>query len=158
MDELDDEVPTPPADLVLAIDELAVLVADAPARLRRAERPQEPWRPGAAWTRAEMLGHLIDSALNNLQRFVRLQRERELRFPGYAQDDWVALGAYRTRPWAELVEEWRLLNQHVLHVLRRLDPAALRNRWLDADHDLAWLAVDYVRHLRHHLGQLGATR
>jgi hypothetical protein len=37
------------------------------------------------WSRKEILGHLIDSASNNHQRFVRAQLQDELRWPGYDQ-------------------------------------------------------------------------
>ena len=35
------------------------------------------------WTLKEMVAHLIDSASNNHQRFVRLQIGHEISFPGY---------------------------------------------------------------------------
>jgi hypothetical protein len=38
------------------------------------------------WSKKEILGHLIDSAGNNHQRFVRAQLQGELRFPGYEQE------------------------------------------------------------------------
>jgi hypothetical protein len=35
------------------------------------------------WTLKEMVGHLVDSAANNHQRFIRLQFEAVLVFPKY---------------------------------------------------------------------------
>ena len=37
------------------------------------------------WSRKQILGHLIDSASNNHQRFVRAQLQDELRWPSYDQ-------------------------------------------------------------------------
>ena len=37
------------------------------------------------WTRLQLLGHLIDSAANNHQRFVRALAEKSLEWPGYDQ-------------------------------------------------------------------------
>ena len=44
-----------------------------------------PWRPGG-WTRKQVLGHLLDSATNNRQRFVRAATEGRFAGPNYAQD------------------------------------------------------------------------
>ena len=108
------------------------------------------------WSRKEILGHLIDSAANNHQRFVRLQLQPELTFPKYDQQTWVPVQRYQERSWGELVELWRAYNRHLAHVIATLDPAALGHVWKapDGDHDLAFLARDYLRHLRHHLEQL----
>ncbi|MFI5402202.1 MAG: DinB family protein, partial [Planctomycetota bacterium] len=62
------------------------------------------------WVRKEILGHLIDSAANNIQRFVRAALAGRLAFPSYDQDPWVALQRYRQRPWRELVGLWEALN------------------------------------------------
>src|SRR5258707_259160 len=49
------------------------------------------------WSRKEILGHLIDSAANNHQRFVRLQIEAILTLPSYRQPDWVRVQHYQQR-------------------------------------------------------------
>ena len=46
------------------------------------------------WSKKEILGHLIDSAANNHQRFVRAQSAPLLEFPEYAQEFWVATQSY----------------------------------------------------------------
>ena len=51
------------------------------------------------WSKKEILGHLIDSAANNHQRFMRLQLQTEISLPGYDQDDWVRLNHYQQRTW-----------------------------------------------------------
>ena len=62
------------------------------------------WRPSAtAWSIKEIIGHLIDSAAHNHQRFVRAQSQADLVFPGYDQDDWVRAQAYNSAPWGPLV-------------------------------------------------------
>ena len=116
------------------------------------ERP----RPGK-WSNKEILGHLIDSAANNHQRFVRLQLNPRIEIPGYDGDDWVRVQSYQDRPWAELVQLWVAYNTQLAWVIRHVDPAALRHVWhtLDGkDLDLEFLMRDYVVHLRHHLEQM----
>ena len=57
------------------------------------EAAGEPMAPGK-WSPKEVIGHLVDSASNNHQRFVRAQFQEDLVFPGYQQDDWVSFQRY----------------------------------------------------------------
>jgi hypothetical protein len=142
--ELEDALRLEPS--LLAIDEAATSV---------------PRRPGK-WSRKEILGHLIDSAANYHQRFVRAQipahlRGAALRLDGYAQEDWVRLQAYRERPWRELVVLWGALNRHVLEMMRRIDRTSLETRCFIGHHaplPLEHVLIDYVGHLKHHLAQI----
>src|SRR5262245_46632382 len=88
------------------------------------ESASTPLGPGK-WTRKETLGHLIDSASNNHQRFVRVQREDGLSLPGYAQDEWVRVQGYRDRDWKGLVSLWQSFNVHLVGVLGRIPDGAL---------------------------------
>jgi hypothetical protein len=63
------------------------------------------------------VSHLIDSAANNHQRFVRACRGEDLRFEGYAQDAWVAAQAYESAHWDEIVTLWRTHNLHLAYVM-----------------------------------------
>lgn len=138
--------------------ELGRLIEDAAVRLRRLDEAQaaERRQPGS-WSRKEILGHLIDSALNNHQRFVRSGSAPELVFPGYEQDQWVAAQGYADRPWERLVALWAEANLHIAHVVSRLpaDRLSMSCRIGDgAPVTLEFIARDYVRHLRHHLDQI----
>ena len=108
------------------------------------------------WSRKQILGHLIDSAANNHQRFIRMQVEPELHFPGYEQNDWVNLNHYAARPWRELVVLWAAYNRHLADVMERIAPETLGHVWDkgDARYDLQFVATDYVVHLRHHVEQI----
>lgn len=108
------------------------------------------------WSRKQILGHLIDSAANNHQRFIRLQTTPELRFPGYAQNDWVRLNHYETRPWRELVTLWAAYNRHLTEVMEHIAPDTLGNTWVweEGRYTLEYVATDYVTHLRHHIEQI----
>ena len=109
------------------------------------------------WSKKEILGHLVDSAANNHQRFIRLQLQPEIDLPGYDQDNWVRLNGYHQRPWTEIVTLWSAYNRHLASVIESLDSSALGHLWYAADGDvtLEFIASDYVRHLRHHLKQIG---
>jgi hypothetical protein len=109
------------------------------------------------WSKKEILGHLIDSAANNHQRFMRLQLQPEIGLPGYDQDDWVRLNRYQQKPWAEIVTLWSAYNRHLASVIESLDEATLGHVWHSPSGDitLEFIASDYVRHLKHHLTQIG---
>src|ERR1041384_6091519 len=87
-----------------------------------AQRPA----PGK-WSMKEIVGHLVDSASNNHQRFVRARWQDDLVFPGYAQDDWVAAQGYADAPRRELVTLWATYNRHLARVMDAA-PAAVRER------------------------------
>lgn len=141
-----------------AIERLRHAVRELPAVLARvsdaeASAPQGPGR----WAKKEVVGHLIDSASNNHQRFVRGQLQPGQTFPRYEQDGWVRVQQYRAAPWAELIELWRAYNSHLARVGEAMsaDARAATCRVGDGDDvTLAALFVDYVDHLEHHLRQM----
>jgi len=109
------------------------------------------------WSKKEILGHLVDSAANNHQRFVRLQLQPEISLPGYDQDNWVRLNRYQHEAWSEIIALWSAYNRHLVSVIESLDESALGHVWHapDGDVTLEFIASDYVRHLKHHLKQIG---
>jgi hypothetical protein len=112
-----------------------------------------------AWSGKEILGHLIDSAANNHQRFVRLQFVSYLELAGYEQASWVRSQGYHEEHWSDLIALWRGYNLHLSHIIRMLPPAALSNLCKIADYEpmtLEFIATDYLRHMRHHLEQIAA--
>jgi hypothetical protein len=116
----------------------------------------EPISPGK-WSRRELIGHLIDSASNNHQRFVRAQLEGRLTFPGYEQESWVERQGYKDESWADLTMLWKGYNLHLLHVISRMSGDKLDCLCAIGNGEpvtLRFLAEDYVKHLKHHLEQI----
>jgi hypothetical protein len=148
----------PPGPLLgVAVDIVGILEDAVPKLAALGEREALLVRAGGRWSRKEILGHLVDSAVNNHQRFVRAQLASELAFPSYEQDRWVAVQGYTERPFAELVTLWDALNRHVAHVVARVPPEKAETPCRIGDGPavtLEFVARDYVRHLRHHLEQL----
>src|SRR5579872_1515889 len=70
-------------------------------------------RAPGKWSCKQVLGHLIDSAANNHQRFVRAQEQARLVFPAYNQNHWVTSQHYDERVWSELVNLWATYNRHL---------------------------------------------
>jgi hypothetical protein len=124
---------------------------------RDAGQPRAGGMPGQ-WSPKQVIGHLIDSAANNHQRFVRAQ-QGPLIFPPYAQDHWVDCQHYQDRPWSDLVAFWETYNRHLAHVIRHIPDNRQGVRCTVESNGpvtLGFLASDYVVHLRHHLAQVGA--
>ena len=109
------------------------------------------------WSKKEILGHLIDSAANNHQRFVRAQGTPRLELPTYEQEFWVATQAYATEPWPDLVNLWLLFNRHLLHVVKAMPAAVLSHELVIGGRPavtLEALVADYLRHVDNHVAQL----
>ena len=138
--------------------ELTLLIEDAGDRLARVDEAEVRLRPGPGrWSRLEILGHLIDSASNNHQRFVRAALHGELTFPGYEQEGWARIQHHQDAEWDQLLRLWVLFNARLAQVVARLPEDAALVRCTIGDGDpvtLQWLVEDYIRHMRHHLNQL----
>jgi len=141
-----------------AAGELRAEVETALPRLRGlSEAHAAAPRGDGKWVRKEILGHLIDSAANNHQRFVRGRFTDPFVWPGYDQNAWVSVHGYRERPWTELVDLWAASNEQVAAAMRSVPPERLATSCLignDPPVTLEWLMHDYVRHMRHHLAQI----
>ncbi|GGK31723.1 hypothetical protein GCM10008955_26970 [Deinococcus malanensis] len=112
--------------------------------------------PGV-WCAKEILGHLIDSGVNNHARFVQARAQSGLDLPGYDQNAWVVAGAYSERSWADVLGLWAGYQQHLAHVIASL-PAGSLDHTLSvgggAPVTLHFLTQDYVAHQLHHLSQI----
>jgi hypothetical protein len=121
--------------------------------LREKDEDHRP-APGK-WSKKEILGHLIDSGLNNLNRFVRGQYE-DTPFIVYAQDNWVSLQYYQEQDAKDILGLWEALNRQIAHVLTHMSPENYERKCRsESEHTLAWLAQDYVAHMEHHMEQMG---
>lgn len=109
------------------------------------------------WSKKEILGHLIDSATNNHQRFVRAVYKIADQFPTYNQNEWVAIQQYNNIPWNTLVTFWITYNNHLIHVIECIPSEAESspcNIGKEEPVRLDFVVKDYLRHLRHHIGDI----
>jgi DinB superfamily len=143
------------------------------AKARLEDIPEEQSRRKTStddWAPIEVIGHLIDSAANNHQRFVRAQVTDDLVFPGYEQNHWVSSQKYQDESWSEVIQLWSAYNLHLVHVAsvipedvltkarspHTLDQIAFNLVDKGTPATLEYLIRDYVDHLRHHLDQIFA--
>ena len=141
-----------------AAGRLAEVLKTAPPQLAAISDEDAAQRAGPGrWAPKEILGHLIDSASHNHQRFVRGQLFPSVELPTYEQERWVAAQAYLTEPWPDMVNLWLLYNRHLLHILRGARESALDTPIAIGGREpapLSFVMTDYVHHLEHHLAQI----
>lgn len=120
------------------------------------------------WSKQEILGHLIDSAYNNHQRIIRAEKNGNLIFEGYDQNDWVSKNNYQNRDAKEIISLFISVNQHIAHLISHLSEEELYKTTNDHNFDkismktveqgkpssLSYLIEDYIIHLKHHLSQI----
>jgi len=134
-------------------------VAEPKLRKTSATESTKPVLAGG-WSRKQVIGHLIDSASNNHQRFVRATLQESLDFPGYEQDGCVRVQAPQEADWELLVSLWAAYNRYLAHVIAHLPESKLGTACRIGSGEavtLDFLAKDYLRHLVHHLRQIGAA-
>jgi hypothetical protein len=110
------------------------------------------------WSKKEIIGHLIDSAQVNLQRFVRCTYEENFKLV-YAQDEWVSAAHYQHADIKEILDLWILLNRQIIRALVNYPEDRLEVKCDTGKADIqlntvSFLAIDYVRHMNHHLEQI----
>jgi hypothetical protein len=133
------------------LDDLHRTLVSVPAGLA-----DVPWREGG-WTRKQIVGHLLDSATNNRQRFVRAATEGKYKGPKYAQDAWVAAHGYAEQPWDTLLGWWEAEHEILMAIVDNIAEDRLEASCVvggDAAVTLQFLIEDYVSHQRWHLKQM----
>lgn len=107
------------------------------------------------WSKKEIIGHLIDSATNNHQRFVRGQFETipEIR---YDQNKWNEYGFYHLIDSKQIISFWTIYNKQLIEIIKRIPTENLKRQIKVGENILTieFLIADYVEHLEHHLKQV----
>ena len=144
--------------MIQIANELRTEIDSTLVRLRKLTESDVTRDRGAGkWIKKEILGHLIDSASNNHQRFVRAQFEDPFVGPGYDGDAWVALHRYRQRSWTELLDIWAAMNRQVAQAVESVPENRLKTRCIIGTNEpgtLEWWMRDYLVHMKHHLAQI----
>lgn len=107
------------------------------------------------WSKKEIIGHLIDSATNNHQRFVRGQFEDKPTI-AYNQNKWNSYNFYQQIDKLQIITFWTVYNKQLLELIKRIPNENLQLECFVDDKalTLGFLFNDYVDHLEHHLKQV----
>lgn len=106
------------------------------------------------WSKKELIGHLIDSAQNNIRRFIIAQYEEDPIIV-YNQDKWVAINNYQQWDTKDIIQLWYFLNRQMTFILKNISTeSSQRICQSEASHTIEWLAKDYIKHLKHHIHQI----
>ncbi len=142
-------------------EKLLSLIDAVEPRLREVSpaESEKPILPGG-WSRKQVMGHLIDSASNNHQRFVRACLQESLDFPSYDQEGNVRVQSPQEADWLLLIALWAAYNRYLAHVLARLPNSKLETICRIGSGrpaTLGFVATDYVAQMLHHLQQIRAV-
>ena len=131
------------------------LISTVEPQLSRMNHDEMRFKPDPhEWSKKEILGHLIDSAANNHQRFVRAVNKVAGQFPTYDQDEWVRIQRYNEMSWSFLISFWSAYNSHLCHIIECIPRDAESspcNIGKAEPVTLEFVVKDYLRHLQHHL-------
>jgi mannose-6-phosphate isomerase-like protein (cupin superfamily) len=141
----------------LFFTKLNFLLNDTRSRYFLIDRESRSSKPNNKWSKKEILGHLIDSARINLNRFtdILISNEKHIAKP-YQQDQLVLVNDYQNTPEYDLLSLWQLLNHQIITVLK----GAKISDWEkviivgNEERTLSWLAHDYLEHMEHHIRQI----
>ncbi|HMK06681.1 MAG TPA: DinB family protein [Flavobacterium sp.] len=143
----------------LVLHKMNFLLSSAKAYFEKADRLLLEAKPMPdKWSKKEILGHLIDSAINNIQRFTEIQTSHKpYQIKSYNPDELVLANNYQNKDIDELFQLWFHLNEHIKFLIANQNTATLTYSLILPNtevRDLKFLIDDYADHLEHHLDQI----
>ena len=148
-------------DASAAMKQLETYIESFPIKLKQfsPEELLERSTPGK-WSKKEILGHLIDSAINNLKRFTEIQfLPQPYTVISYRQNELVMVNDYQNLPLEHLLDLWQSLNRQIVFVVKAI-PADKLNYHVDPQYEsgemksFGWIICDYAAHMAHHFRQI----
>jgi|SRR5688572_2476516 len=148
-------------DTSAAMKQLETYIESFPIKLKQISSEELLKRPAQGkWSKKEILGHLIDSAINNLKRFTEIQfLPQPYTVISYQQNELVIVNNYQDLPLQQLLDLWQSLNMQIVFVVKTI-PADKLNYPVDPQYEsremktLKWIICDYVAHMEHHFRQI----
>ena len=148
-------------DTNAAMQQLEIYIETFPIKLEQFSSEELLRRPAQGkWSKQEILGHLIDSAINNLKRFTEIQfLPQPYTVISYRQNELILVNAYQNLPLQHLLDLWQSLNRQIVFVVKVIPDDKL-NYPVDPQYEskemktLGWIIGDYVAHIEHHFTQI----
>jgi hypothetical protein len=150
-----------PVDTNVAMRKLEIYIGSFPNKLKQFSSDELLLRPASGkWSKQEILGHLIDSAINNLKRFTEIQfLPQPYTVISYQQNELVIVNDYQNLPLTHLLDLWQALNKQIAFVVKNI-PVKKLDYLVDPQYEnkelktLSWIICDYVAHMEHHFRQI----
>jgi len=148
-------------DTNAAMQQLEIYIESVPIKLKQisSEDLLKRSAPGK-WSKQEIFGHLVDSALNNLKRFTEIQiLPQPYSVISYLQNELVIVNDYQNLPLQHLLDLWQTLNRQIVVVVKNI-PIEKLDYPVDPQYEskelktLSWIICDYVAHMEHHFRQI----
>jgi hypothetical protein len=144
-----------------AMQQLEKFIEFFPNKLKQFSSEKLLKRPASdKWSKQEILGHLIDSGINNLKRFTEIQfLPQPYTVISYSQNELVIVNEYQNLPLQHLLDLWKSLNRQIIFVVKAI-PAEKLNYPVDPQYEnkemktFGWIIGDYVAHMEHHFRQI----
>ena len=151
-------------DVAAAMQQLEIHIETFPGKLKQISSEDLLKKPAPGkWSKQEILGHLVDSAINNLKRFTEIQfSPQPYSVISYRQNELIMVNDYQNLSLDHLLDLWRALNRQIVLVVKRI-PADKLNYPVDPQYEdremktLEWIICDYVAHMEHHFRQIFAN-
>ena len=148
-------------DVSDAMNRLAEYINVFPEYLKKVSQVELLHRPVTGkWSKKEITGHLIDSAINNLKRFTEIQfLPQPYKIISYRQAELVVVNNYQHLELDHIINLWKSLNRQIIFVVDNIPQEKLQYP-VDPQYDdpaiktLAWVICDYVAHMEHHFSQI----
>ena len=148
-------------DTSAAMKQLENYIESFPEKLKQFSTEELLKRSASGkWSMQEILGHLIDSAVNNLNRFTEMQfLSQPYTVISYMQKELVIVNDYQNLPVQHLLNLWQSLNRQIVFVVKAI-PVDKLNYSVDPQYEskemktLGWIICDYVAHMEHHFRQI----
>jgi len=139
-----------------ALNRLEYIINLTPKMLTEISEENMSTKPSPTkWSKKEIIGHLIDSATNNHQRFVRGQFENIPEI-SYDQNNWNEFSFYNQIDSIQIISFWTIYNKQIIEIIKRIRKENLEKQIKIGNNKLTLelLIIDYVEHLEHHLKQI----
>jgi hypothetical protein len=148
-------------DVVAAMQQLEVHIETFPGKMNQFSSEELLRRPAPGkWSKQEILGHLVDSAVNNLKRFTEIQfLPQPYSVISYRQNELIVVNDYQNLPLDHLLDLWQALNRQIVFVVKRISDDKI-NYPVDPQYEnremktFGWIICDYVAHMEHHFRQI----
>ena len=126
--------------------------------IKKADKAVSEFQTENKWSKKEILGHLVDSAIHNLVRFTEIHYVvKPYAYRTYNQNDLVKINRYQEIDIEELAQLWLSINKQILRVFKSASEETLQYEIELNDKsivNLRFLMTDYVDHLEHHINQI----